>query len=50
MYCLKSDNKSLRGGEKEESFYKKCTKEFTVKNIAKILELRLWLLKKLEEK
>lgn len=37
-------NISTRYPDYKQSFYKKCTKDFTSQNIEKIKELRIWLL------
>jgi HEPN domain-containing protein len=41
-------NIETRYEDYKKDFYKKCTKEFTEKNIEKIKELRTWLKKKIK--
>lgn len=43
-------NISARYPDYEQSFYKKCTCDFTFKNIKKIKELKKWLMSLLEHK
>jgi len=43
-------NISARYPDYKQSFYKKCTEEFTSENISKIKEVRKWLLSMLEKK
>lgn len=43
-------NISTRYPDYKQSFYKKCTKEFTKDRIEEIKELRLWLLSLIQEK
>lgn len=43
-------NISARYPDYEQSFYRKCTKDYTSENIDNIRELRLWLLKIVESK
>ncbi len=43
-------NISARYPDYEQSFYRKCTKDYTSENIDKIKELRIWLLEIIESK
>jgi len=43
-------NINARYPDYKNSFYKKCTKEFTKKSVNKILEIRTWILSELERK